>query len=51
MALENYFTIQNNGHKYKNSIQNILINLIADDYFDELITNKNALLYELRDGN
>lgn len=49
VALENYFTIQNNGHKYKNSIQNILINLIADDYFDELITNKNALLYELKE--
>lgn len=49
MALENYFTIQNNGHKYKNSIQNILINLIADGYFDELITNKNALLYELKE--
>lgn len=49
VALENYFTIQNNGHKYKNSIQNILINLIADGYFDELITNKNALLYELKE--
>ena len=49
MALEDYFTIQNNGHKYKNSIQNILINLIADGYFDELITNKKALLYELKE--
>lgn len=49
MALEDYFTTQNNGHKYKNSIQNILINLIADGYFDELITNKNALLYELKE--
>ena len=49
VALENYFTIQNNGHKYKNSIQNILINLIAEGYFDELITNKNALLYELKE--
>ena len=49
MALENYFTIQNNGHKYKNSIQNILINLITDGYFDELITNKKALLYELKE--
>ena len=49
VALEDYFTIQNNGHKYKNSIQNILINLIADGYFDELITNKNALLYELKE--
>ena len=45
VALEDYFTTQNNGHKYKNSIQNILINLIADGYFDELITNKKALLY------
>ena len=49
MALEDYFTTQNNGHKYKNSIQNILINLIANGYFDELITNKNALLYELKE--
>lgn len=49
VALEDYFTIQNNGHKYKNSIQNILINLITDGYFDELITNKNALLYELKE--
>ena len=49
VALKDYFTIQNNGHKYKNSIQNILINLIADGYFDELITNKNALLYELKE--
>lgn len=49
VALENYFTIQNNGHKYKNSIQNILINLIAEGYFDELITNKKALLYELKE--
>lgn len=49
MFLEDYFTIQNNGHKYKNSIQNILINLIADGYFDELITNKKALLYELKE--
>jgi len=49
MSLEDYFTIQNNGHKYKNSIQNILINLIADGYFDELITNKKALLYELKE--
>lgn len=49
VALEDYFTTQNNGHKYKNSIQNILINLIADGYFDELITNKNALLYELKE--
>lgn len=49
VALEDYFTIQNNGHKYKNSIQNILINLIVDGYFDELITNKKALLYELKE--
>lgn len=49
VALEDYFTIQNNGHKYKNNIQNILINLIADGYFDELITNKKALLYELKE--
>lgn len=49
VALDDYFTIQNNGHKYKNSIQNILINLIADGYFDELITNKKALLYELKE--
>lgn len=49
VALEDYFTIQNNGHKYKNSIQNILINLIADGYFDELITNKKELLYELKE--
>lgn len=49
VALEDYFTIQNNGHKYKNSIQNILINIIADGYFDELITNKKALLYELKE--
>lgn len=49
VALENYFTTKNNGHKYKNSIQNILINLIADGYFDELITNKKALLYELKE--
>lgn len=49
VALEDYFTIQNNGHKYKNSIQNILINLIADGYFDELIMNKKALLYELKE--
>ena len=49
VALGDYFTIQNNGHKYKNSIQNILINIIADGYFDELITNKNALLYELKE--
>ena len=49
VALEDYFTIQNNGHKYKNSIQNILINLITDGYFDELITNKKALLYELKE--
>ena len=49
VALKDYFTIQNNGHKYKNSIQNILINIIADGYFDELITNKNALLYELKE--
>ena len=49
VVLEDYFSIQNNGHKYKNSIQNILINLIADGYFDELITNKKALLYELKE--
>lgn len=49
VALKDYFTTQNNGHKYKNSIQNILINLIADGYFDELITNKKALLYELKE--
>lgn len=49
VALEDYFTTLNNGHKYKNSIQNILINLIADGYFDELITNKKALLYELKE--
>ena len=49
VALEDYFTTQNNGHKYKNSIQNILINLIGDGYFDELITNKKALLYELKE--
>ena len=49
VALEDYFTTQNNGHKYKNSIQNILINLITDGYFDELITNKKALLYELKE--
>lgn len=49
VALEDYFTTQNNGHKYKNSIQNILINLIADGYFDELITNKKAFLYELKE--
>ncbi len=49
VALEDYFTIQNNGHKYKNSIQNILINLIVDGYFDELITNKKTLLYELKE--
>ena len=49
VVLEDYFTTKNNGHKYKNSIQNILINLIADGYFDELITNKKALLYELKE--
>lgn len=49
VALKDYFTTQNNGHKYKNSIQNILINLITDGYFDELITNKKALLYELKE--
>ena len=49
MALEDYITTSNNGHKYKNSIQNILINLIVDGYFDELITNKKALLYELKE--
>lgn len=49
VVLEDYFTTQHNGHKYKNSIQNILINLIADGYFDELITNKKALLYELKE--
>ena len=49
VALKDYFTTHNNGHKYKNSIQNILINLIADGYFDELITNKKALLYELKE--
>ena len=49
VALKDYFTTLNNGHKYKNSIQNILINLIADGYFDELITNKKALLYELKE--
>ena len=49
VALEDYFTTQNNGHKYKNSIQNILIDLIVDGYFDELITNKKALLYELKE--
>lgn len=49
VALEDYFTTLNNGHKYKNSIQNILINLITDGYFDELITNKKALLYELKE--
>lgn len=49
MTLEDYFTTQNNGHKYKNSIQNILIDLIGDGYFDELITNKKALLYELKE--
>ena len=49
VALEDYFTTQNNGHKYKNSIQNILIDLIGDGYFDELITNKKALLYELKE--
>lgn len=49
VALEDYFTTQNNGHKYKNSIQNILIDLIESGYFDELITNKKALLYELKE--
>lgn len=49
VVLEDYFTTQNNGHKYKNSIQNILIDLIGDGYFDELITNKKALLYELKE--
>ena len=49
VVLKDYFTTQNNGHKYKNSIQNILINLIGDGYFDGLITNKKALLYELKE--
>ena len=49
VALEDYFTTQNNNKKNKNSIQNILINLIGDGYFDELITNKKALLYELKE--
>ena len=49
MSLVNYFIVENNNHKYKNNIQNILINLIADGYFDELITNKKALLYELKE--
>ena len=49
VSLEDYFTTQNNGHKYKNSIQNILIDLIESGYFDELITNKKALLYELKE--
>ena len=49
VSLEDYFTTQNNGHKYKNSIQNILTDLIESGYFDELITNKKALLYELKE--
>lgn len=49
VVLKDFFTTQNNGHKYKNSIQNILINLIESSYFDELITNKKALLYELKE--
>lgn len=49
VALEDYFTTQKNGHKYKNSIQNIIIDLIESGYFDELITNKKALLYELKE--
>ena len=49
VTLEDYFTIEKNGHKYKNSIQNILIDLIESNYFDELITNKKALLYELKE--
>lgn len=49
VVLKDYFTTQNNGHKYKNSIQNILINLIESSYFDGLITNKKALLYELKE--
>ena len=49
MSLVNYFIVENNNHKYKNNIQNILISLIGDGYFDELITNKKALLYELKE--
>ena len=49
MTLMDYFTTQKNSHKYKNSIQNILIDLIESGYFDELITNKKALLYELKE--
>ena len=49
MSLVNYFIVENNNHKYKNNIQNILIDLIGDGYFDELITNKKALLYELKE--
>lgn len=49
MSLVNYFIVENNNHKYKNSIQNILISLIESGYFDELITNKKALLYELKE--
>lgn len=47
VSLENYFITEVNGHKYKNSLQNILINLIESNYFDDLINNKKALLYEL----
>ena len=49
MSLVSYFIVENNNHKYKNSIQNILISLIVSGYFDELITNKKALLYELKE--
>lgn len=49
MFLKDYFKIDNNNYKYKNSIQNILIDLIQGGYFDELITNKKALLYELKE--
>ena len=49
MSLVSYFIVENNNHKYKNSIQNILISLIESGYFDELITNKKALLYELKE--
>lgn len=47
VSLENYFITKVNGCKYKNSLQNILINLIESNYFDDLINNKKALLYEL----
>ena len=49
MSLVNYFIVENNNLKYKNNIQNILISLIESGYFDELITNKKALLYELKE--